>query len=140
MGIFGIGIDIVEVDRITSAIEKHGSSFAERLFTADERAYCEKHTVPARYYAARFAAKEAISKALGTGIGGRVGWLDLEIVHSSGGAPKVLLRGKAAEFARQNGIVDVQISLTHAREYAAANAMAITGDGEKVDWRSAGND
>jgi len=125
MQIFGIGIDVVEVDRIASAIERYGDSFLAKLFTVDERAYCDGHPKPAMHYAARFAAKEAISKALGTGIGGQAGWLDLEIVRSAMGAPKLQLHGNAAEFARQNGILEVQISLTHARDYAAANAVAI---------------
>ncbi len=125
MQIFGIGIDVVEVDRIASAIDRHGDSFLMKLFTDGERAYCESHPKPAVHYAARFAAKEAISKALGTGIGGQAGWLDLEIIRTATGAPKLLLQGNAAEFARQNGIIEVQISLTHARDYAAANAVAI---------------
>lgn len=127
MTIFGIGIDVVEVDRIASAIERLGDHFLSKLFTASERAYCEAQKKPALHYAARFAAKEAVSKALGTGIGGQAGWLDLEITRDPSGAPKLFLRGAAAEFTKQNGITDIQISLTHAREYAAANAIAIAG-------------
>jgi holo-[acyl-carrier protein] synthase len=127
MGIFGIGIDVVEVDRIASAIERHGEPFLTKLFTADERRYCEQQKKPALHYAARFAAKEAVSKALGTGIGGQAGWLDLEITRDPSGAPKLMLHGNAAEFAKQKGISEIQISLTHAREYAAANAIAIRG-------------
>ena len=128
MRIFGIGIDVVEVDRIASAIERHGESFLAKLFTPNERAYCEAQKKSALHYAARFAAKEAVSKALGTGIGGQAGWLDLEITRDSAGAPKLVLLGAAAAFARQKGITEIQISLTHAREYAAANAVAIVGD------------
>lgn len=128
MRIFGIGIDVVEVDRIASAIGRHGESFLAKLFTASERAYCEAQKKSSLHFAARFAAKEAVSKALGTGIGGQAGWLDLEITRDSAGAPKLVLSGTAAEFARQNGITEIQISLTHAREYAAANAIAIVGD------------
>jgi holo-[acyl-carrier protein] synthase len=130
MRIFGIGIDVVEVDRIASAIERHGEPFLAKLFTAAERDYCVSHKNPNLHYAARFAAKEAVSKALGTGIGGQAGWLDLEIVRSEAGAPSVVLKGAAAGFAETNGITEIQISLTHAREYAAANAIAIVG---KVD-------
>ncbi len=125
MRIFGIGIDVVEVERIESAITRLGAPFLAKLFTAAERAYCDPQKKPALHYAARFAAKEAVSKALGTGIGGQAGWLDLEITRDGSGAPKLVLRGAAAEFARQNGISEIQISLTHAREYAAANALAI---------------
>ncbi|MEO5917225.1 MAG: holo-ACP synthase [Luteolibacter sp.] len=127
MRIFGIGIDVVEVERIASAIERHGEPFLTKLFTASERSYCEAQNKPALHYAARFAAKEAVSKALGTGIGGQAGWLDLEITRDPAGAPKLLLQGAAADFAEQNGITEIQISLTHAREYAAANAIAIAG-------------
>jgi holo-[acyl-carrier protein] synthase len=125
MRIFGIGIDVVEVERIAAAIERHGEPFLAKLFTAGERGYCEAQKKPALHYAARFAAKEAVSKALGTGIGGQAGWLDLEITRDPAGAPKLVLQGAAADFTRLQGITEIQISLTHAREYAAANAIAI---------------
>ncbi len=127
MRIFGIGIDVVEVDRIEFAIERHGEPFLLKLFTESERRYCAEQKRPALHYAARFAAKEAVSKALGTGIGGQAGWLDLEISRDALGAPKLTLSGAAAEFAALNEITGIQISLTHAREYAAANAIAIVG-------------
>ena len=127
MRIYGIGIDVVEVDRIASAIERHGEPFLAKLFTAAEREYCAAQKKPELHYAARFAAKEAVSKALGTGIGGQAGWLDLEITRDPSGAPKLLLQGTAAEFTKLQGITEIQISLTHAREYAAANAIAIAG-------------
>ncbi len=125
MKIFGIGIDVVEVDRIESSIERLGELFLDRLFTPSERTYCDAQAKPGLHYAARFAAKEAVSKALGTGIGGHAGWLDLEVARDSLGAPKLVLSGNAANFAEQNGIVEIQISLSHARDYAAANAIAI---------------
>lgn len=125
MRIFGIGIDVVEVARIASAVERHGDAFLSKLFTQGERAYCDAQKKPELHYAARFAAKEAVSKALGTGIGGNAGWLDLEIVRDAAGAPKLALQGAAAIFVRDSGITEIQISLTHAREYAAANAIAI---------------
>lgn len=125
MRIFGIGIDVVEVDRIASAIERHGESFLAKIFTAGERGYCETRKNPALHYAARFAAKEAVSKALGTGIGGNAGLHDMEVIHDPSGAPKLRLSGAAEIFAKQHGITEIQISLTHARDYAAANAIAI---------------
>jgi holo-[acyl-carrier protein] synthase len=125
MRIHGIGIDVVEVERIASAIERHGEPFLARLFTAAERHYCAAQKRPELHYAARFAAKEAVSKALGTGIGGDAGWLDLEIVRDALGAPKLLLHGAAADFAREKGIPEIQISLSHAKDYAAANAVAV---------------
>lgn len=128
MRLFGIGIDVVEVARIAAAIERHGEPFLAKLFSPTEREYCESRKDAAMHYAARFAAKEAVSKALGTGIGGQAGWLDLEVVHDSAGAPKLRLSGAAADFSKQQGITEIQISLTHARDYAAANAVAIAGE------------
>ncbi|RPJ34645.1 MAG: holo-[acyl-carrier-protein] synthase [Verrucomicrobiaceae bacterium] len=125
MRVFGIGIDVVEVDRIASAIERHGGPFLTKIFTPAERDYCESRKNPAMHYAARFAAKEAVSKALGTGIGGNAGLHDLEVVHDAAGAPKLRLSGAAEAFAKQHGITDIQISLSHARDYAAANAIAL---------------
>lgn len=125
MRVFGIGIDVVEVARIASAIERHGEPFLTKIFTPAERAYCESRKQSAMHYAARFAAKEAVSKALGTGIGGDAGLHDLEVVHDARGAPKIRLSGAAEAFAKQHGISEIQISLTHARDYAAANAIAL---------------
>jgi holo-[acyl-carrier protein] synthase len=125
MRIHGIGIDVVEVDRISDAIQRLGTPFLDRLFTPAELEYCQTQKFPALHYAARFAAKEAVSKALGTGIGEHAGWLDLEILRDPSGAPRVLLTGAAARFAKVNHITSLQISLTHAKAYAAANAIAI---------------
>lgn len=125
MMIHGIGIDVVEVGRIEAAINNLGDAFLERLFTAREREYCGKQKRPALHYAARFAAKEAVSKALGTGIGGQAGWLDMEVERAESGAPKMVFSGNAADFLVNSGIAEVQVSLTHAKEYAAANAVAV---------------
>lgn len=125
MRIHGIGIDVVEVERIASAIARHGEPFLSRLFTDAERSYCAAQKRPELHYAARFAAKEAVSKALGTGIGGEAGWLDLEVTRDALGAPKLVLHGAAADFAKSKGIPEIQISLSHAKDYAAANAVAL---------------
>jgi holo-[acyl-carrier protein] synthase len=125
MMIHGIGIDVVEVGRIEAAISSLGDAFLDRLFTAREREYCGKQKRPALHYAARFAAKEAVSKALGTGIGGQAGWLDMEVERAESGAPKMVFSGNAADFLVVSGIAEVQVSLTHAKEYAAANAVAV---------------
>lgn len=129
MRVFGIGIDVVEVSRIAAALDRHGESFRAKLFTTAERDYCESRSNPAPHYAARFAAKEAIAKALGTGIGSHAAWLDLEIVHNPHGAPHVGLSGAAQSFAHDHGITEIQISLTHTQYYAAANAIAIAAAG-----------
>jgi holo-[acyl-carrier protein] synthase len=130
MRVFGIGIDVVEVARIASAMERHGDPFMARVFTPAEREYCQSHHSPALHYAARFAAKEAVAKALGTGIGSHA---DLEIVHAAGGAPQLLLTGAAKDFAAAHGITDIQISLSHAHDYAAANAIALAEGSGIVD-------
>jgi holo-[acyl-carrier protein] synthase len=125
MMIHGIGIDVVEVGRIEAAITNLGDAFLDRLFTAREREYCGKQKRPELHYAARFAAKEAVSKALGTGIGGQAGWLDMEVERAESGAPKMIFTGNAADFLAAEGIAEVQVSLSHAKEYAAANAVAV---------------
>ena len=125
MMIYGIGIDVVEVDRIEAAIERQGEVFVDRLFTEREKNYCRKQKRPGMHYAARFAAKEAVSKALGTGIGGKAGWLEMEVIRGESGAPTIMFHGNAADFIAAEGIATVQVSLTHARDYAAANAVAI---------------
>ena len=125
MTLFGIGIDVVEVERIGSSLSQFGTKFEERVFTERERTYCRSMKRPEIHFAARFAAKEAVSKALGTGIGKDVGWLDMEIVRAENGEPSVVLTGDAAKFAGANNVGVIKISLTHAEHYAAANAVAL---------------
>ncbi len=124
--IYGIGIDVVEVDRIEGAIERQGAVFVEKIFTEKERAYCERQRRPAMHYAARFAAKEAIAKALGTGICKDLGWLDIEVMREKNGAPKAKFTERVEKHFQKIGISRIQISLTHARDYAAANAVALS--------------
>lgn len=123
MELFGIGIDVVEVSRIEESIAEFGPQFLNRIFTEREQEYCQKQKRCAIHYAARFAAKEAISKAFGTGIGKDMGWLDLEILRKPSGEPEVVLGGRAREFAADQAVADIKISLTHAQHYAAANAV-----------------
>src|SRR5215469_4991200 len=92
--ILGVGIDIIEVARIAASLEKFGHRFGERILLQEESAYCLSHSCPAPFVAARFAAKEAISKAFGTGIGSQLGWRDMEIAHKDSGEPYVILHGK----------------------------------------------
>lgn len=124
MRIFGIGIDVVEVARFANSIERHGEPFLDKIFTPQERTYCEAQKNPVIHYAARFAAKEAAAKALGTGFGAHAGLHDLEVIRSANGAPSLRLNGAAAAFAQENGITEMLISLTHSEQYAAANALA----------------
>jgi len=125
MKLFGIGIDVVEVERIESSMAEFGERFASKIFTAAERAYCESQRRPAIHYAARFAAKEAVAKAFGTGIGKDLGWLDMEIARKDSGEPELVLSGVGQAYAKEKGIAEVKISLTHAHHYAAANAVAL---------------
>lgn len=125
--ILGTGIDIIEVDRVERAITRPltGARFRARVFTDGEVAYCESRGRP-RYqsYAARFAAKEATMKALGTGWNRNVGWSEIEIVRRRGNAPTIQLSGKAAEFARKRGITALHLSITHTAVTAMAHVIA----------------
>ena len=123
MTLIGIGIDVVEVSRIRSSLDEFGERFLTRIFTAAEREYCESQKRPELHLAARFAAKEAIAKAFGTGIGKEIGWLDMEIMRRPSGEPEARLSGSAAKLSEARGVSRVMVSLTHARHYAAANAV-----------------
>jgi holo-[acyl-carrier protein] synthase len=127
VNILGIGIDIVEIARIESLLERQGERFLERVFSGTEREYCGAMREPARCYAARFAAKEAVSKAFGTGIGANAEWLDLVIERHETGRPSVRLEGAAAAFASHAGIREVLITLSHSEHYAVAQAVAVGG-------------
>ena len=125
MTIIGVGMDIVETKRIADSIARFGDRFLHRVFTEGELTYSNSMKLPHLHLAARFAAKEAISKAFGTGIGHEMGWRDLEIVRSPGGAPKVVLHGKAEAYAKARGVETVHVSLSHTAEYGAANAVVV---------------
>ena len=123
--ILGTGIDIVETARIRDSLEKFGDRFLNRCFLPDEVAYCRSMKFPELHLAARFAAKEAISKAFGTGVGKHLGWRDMEIRKRDSGEPYVQLHGKGAELAQARGVTDVLVSLSHCKDYAAANAVLV---------------
>jgi holo-[acyl-carrier protein] synthase len=127
--VFGIGVDIVETSRIESSIERFGERFLRRVFTQAERDYCSSMPHPARHFAARFAAKEAVSKAFGTGIGSRIGWRDVEIHRRESGEPYLELHDSAAAYAKELGIVQTFISLSHSDHYAVANAVLTVAGG-----------
>ncbi|HEY4934920.1 MAG TPA: holo-ACP synthase [Terriglobales bacterium] len=118
--IVGTGIDIAEVDRIAQTIERFGGRFKDRVFTADEIRYCESKANKAERYAARFAAKEAGMKALGTGWSRGVTWRDIEVQRLPGGRPTVVFHGKAGEFFARLGGVRAHLSITHTKESAMA--------------------
>lgn len=112
----GLGSDIIEVERIEASIQKHGARFLDRLFTPEEQAYCNLFRDAARHYAGRFAAKEAIAKALGTGFGDHLSWLDIEILNDEQGKPiphlpERLLKGT------------LELTISHCKAYALAVAI-----------------
>ncbi len=124
--IVGTGIDIAEVGRIRETIERHGDRFLKRVFTEGEIQYCESKANRVERYAARFAAKEAGMKAIGTGWNHGVRWRDIEVARKPGGRPTLLLHGKAAEFAAKLGTTNIALSLTHTAEQAMAQVILET--------------
>jgi holo-[acyl-carrier protein] synthase len=125
VSVFGIGIDLCPVERMKRAVERHGKRFLDRIFTGNEQDYAAARGNRDEALAARFAAKEATSKALGAPLG--IGWHDVEVVPARAGVapPQVVLRGRALEVAEQRGIKTVMISITHAHGVAAAVAVAV---------------
>lgn len=122
--ISGCGIDLVEISRIELALERFGRRFLDRVFTPAEKAYCLAKKRPAESLAARFAAKEAVAKALGLGLG-QFCWQDIEIVRLGGGRPQVRLTRAVLDEAEVLGIGQMLISISHTHEYAVAQAVAI---------------
>jgi len=125
--IVGTGIDIAEVGRIAAAIERFGERFLQRIYTAAEIRYCESKANRIERYAARFAAKEAAMKAIGTGWKHGVAWTDVEVRREPGGRPTVSFSGKAGEFAARLGAKRASLSLTHTEEHAMASVILEDG-------------
>jgi holo-[acyl-carrier protein] synthase len=118
--VVGIGTDLLEIARIAHSIDRFGDRFLERIFTPSEIEYCRSKKNSAESFAARFAAKEAAAKALGTGIDRDVTWLELEVRREPSGRPTLELTGRAARRARQLGVARVSLSITHSRQFALA--------------------
>lgn len=130
--IIGIGIDLVKIDRI----EKAGTArpgFLERVFTEREREYCNRQKYPAQHYAGRFAAKEALLKAFGTGWSAGMKWTDIEVLHGEGGGPIVNIFGRVKDLADIKGVSQILLSYSHDEGYAVAQAILV---GETVDTGS----
>ncbi len=123
MAIVGTGIDICEVARVRTAIDRFGQRFLRRVFTAAEREYCESKRNRVERYAARFAAKEAAMKAIGTGLRRGVSWQDFEVSREPGGRPTMIFKGRAAEFGTKLGTKSVSLSITHTSEIAMAQVI-----------------
>ena len=121
--IVGMGVDIAEVDRIQTAIERHGETFLRRVYTPRERDYCEQFRNKYERFAGRFAAKEAAMKALGTGWRRGVKWVDFEVVRESSGRPSIALSGEAKKIADQLGVMRISLSITHTAVQAFAQVI-----------------
>jgi holo-[acyl-carrier protein] synthase len=125
MDILGIGTDITECLRIARMIERHGELFLERVYTPDEIRYCQCRKQATQHFTGRWAAKEAVLKALGTGWRRGISWRDIEVRNSPGGRPQAILRGGTLEVAEKLGIRCVLVSISHCRSHATAYAVAL---------------
>lgn len=132
MEILGIGTDIIECPRIGKMIEQHGELFLRRVYTEREIRYCQSRKHAIEHFAGRWAAKEAILKALGTGWSRGVSWTDLEVRNQLNGGPRVLVCGGAKELTKRRGIGEILISISHCRTYATAYALALGNGQERV--------
>jgi len=121
--IIGSGIDLVEIGRIQQSVDRYGKRFLDRVYTAAEQAYCLRKRKSAESLAARFAAKEAGAKALGTGISFGVSWLEIEVVRLGGGRPTLKFHGRAAQIAGRLGVARAALSITHTAELAMASVL-----------------
>ncbi|NQT94353.1 MAG: holo-ACP synthase [Lentisphaerae bacterium] len=124
--VLGTGIDIVETERMLEVIRRWDGRFRDRVFLSEEQNYCESKAVPSRHYAGRFAVKEAVTKAFGTGIGPTLGWLDIEVVRNpETGAPSAHISPRAWKMAEEKGVGKILVSLSHTRNYAVAHALIL---------------
>lgn len=118
--ILGVGIDIIDIPRVKSIVEEYGDGFFSKLFTQNEIEYCNSKKNPEINFGARFAAKEALLKALGTGLRGEIQWKEIEVIHDNMGKPTINLNGHAADSAHELGVARVNLSLSHTKKYAVA--------------------
>ena len=123
--ILGIGTDITECLRIARMIERHGELFINRVYTSEEIKYCQSRKQTTQHFTGRWAAKEAILKALGTGWRRGISWRDIEIRNEPGGKPVVAVRGGVKDVVEQLGIGEIQVSISHCRSHATALAIAV---------------
>lgn len=125
--IIGSGIDLVEIGRIQHSMDRYAQRFLDRVYTAAEQAYCRRKRKSAESFAARFAAKEAGAKALGTGISFGVSWLEIEVVRKPGGRPTLTFHGRAAQIAARLGVTRSALSITHTAGLAMASVVLEDG-------------
>lgn len=122
--IIGVGIDLVKIDRIEKAGREH-TAFMERVFTRQEREYCSRQRYPAQHFAVRFAAKEAVLKAFGTGWSAGIKWTDIEVLHGDGGGPIVNIYGRVKDLADLKGVKQILLSYSHDDGYGVAQAILV---------------
>jgi holo-[acyl-carrier protein] synthase len=125
--ITGSGIDVIEIERVQHSIERFGQRFLDRVFLNAEQAYCQTKRNSAESFAARFAAKEAAAKALGTGMRHGVSWLEIEVVREPSGRPTLRFHGRAAQMAERLGVVRSSLSLSHSTGLALASVVLESG-------------
>lgn len=125
--IVGTGIDLIEIERIQQSVDRFGKRFLDRIYTPAEQAYCLRKRRSAESLAARFAAKEAAAKALGTGISRGVSWLEIEVTRAPGGRPGLLFSGRALQIAERLGVACALLSLTHSTTVAMASVVLEIG-------------
>ena len=123
MSVLGIGVDLVECARIERSLDRFGEKFLHRIFTKGEIEYSMSMKFPARHLAARFAAKEAVSKAFGTGIGKSMGWRDIDVHKKPSGEPFLVLAGGAEKLAKERGVTNALITLSHSEQHAVATIV-----------------
>jgi holo-[acyl-carrier protein] synthase len=125
-GVLGTGVDLVENVRMRQMLQRWGDRFKDKVFLASEQEYCESKASPWLYYAGRFAVKEAVSKAFGTGIGPHLAWLDIEVARdSTSGAPFVRLNNKGRQLLESRGAGSVLVSMSHTHNFAIAHALLV---------------
>jgi holo-[acyl-carrier protein] synthase len=130
MNVVGIGTDIIECLRIAQMIDRHGELFINRVYTPHEIKYCQSRRQATQHFAGRWAAKEAVLKALGTGWRRGISWRDVEIRNDGGGRPLVALRGGARDVVVEQGISEILVTLSHCRSHATAYAVALAANGQ----------
>src|ERR1700738_5339983 len=123
MSVLGIGVDLVECSRIQHSLDRFGEKFLRRVFTDGEIEYSMSMKFPARHLAARFAGKEAVAKAFGTGIGKAMGWRNIDIKKRPSGEPFLVFSGPAQELAKQRGVTSALITLSHTEQHATATVV-----------------
>ena len=126
--LIGTGIDLVEIGRIQRSMGRYGHRFLDRVYSPAEQAYCLRKRKAAESFAARFAAKEAGAKALGTGIRYGVSWLEIEVVREASGRPTIQFHGRAAQIALRLGVVRSALSITHTDQLAMASVILEDGE------------